>query len=69
MLAPALVRRVWRAYHVTPLGAGATAFARSAFVLLIDARGEERVLFGQEQLTPEALAHDIGRLDGEPTHP
>jgi hypothetical protein len=31
-------------------------------VLLIDSHGSRRVLFGQEQLTPEALAHDIGKL-------
>ena len=29
-------------------------------VLLIDAAGRERVLYEAEQLTPEALAHDIG---------
>lgn len=61
---PALLRAVWRAYRVTPAAAGSAAFARTAFVLLIDARGRERVLFGPEQLTPEALAHDIGRLQG-----
>jgi protein SCO1/2 len=65
----ASLRRIWRAYRVTPAAAGRTAFARRAVVLVIDARGRERVLFGPEQLTPEALAHDIGKLDGEPTHP
>jgi protein SCO1/2 len=58
----AQLRRAWRAYHVTPATAGSAAFGRMAFVLLIDPRGHERVLFGQEQLTPEGLAHDIGRL-------
>jgi protein SCO1 len=61
---PAQLQRIWRAYRVTPVAAGRTAFARTAFVLLIDAHGRERVLFGPEQLTPEALAHDIGRLQG-----
>ena len=61
---PAQLRRIWRDYRVTPAAAGSTAFARAAFVLLIDARGRERVLFGPEQLTPEGLAHDIGRLQG-----
>jgi hypothetical protein len=28
-------------------------------VALVDGRGRERVLFGLEQLTPEALSHDI----------
>jgi protein SCO1/2 len=60
----AQLQRIWRAYRVTPVAAGRTAFARRALVLLIDARGRERVLFGPEQLTPEALAHDIGRLQG-----
>jgi protein SCO1/2 len=63
------LRRIWRAYRVTPATAGRSAFARRAIVMLIDARGRERLLFGPEQLTPEALAHDIGKLDGEPTHP
>jgi hypothetical protein len=31
-------------------------------VILIDAKGRERVVFGAEQLTPDALAHDIRRL-------
>ncbi|HWD10214.1 MAG TPA: SCO family protein [Solirubrobacteraceae bacterium] len=62
--APARLRRIWRDYRVTPAAAGVTAFARAAFVLLIDPSGHERVLFGPEQLTPEGLAHDIGRLQG-----
>jgi protein SCO1 len=53
---------VWRAYHVTPAAAGRSAFAHFATVRLIDARGRERVLYGPEQLTPEALAHDLGKL-------
>jgi protein SCO1 len=60
----AQLRMVWRAYRATPAAAGRAAFARAAFVLLLDARGRERVLFGPEQLTPEGLAHDIGRLQG-----
>ncbi len=63
------LKRIWRAYKVVPASAGPTAFARYASVLLIDHRGDERVLFQTEQLTPESLAHDIGKLDGEPTHP
>ena len=58
----AQLRPVWRAYHVAPASDGRAAFERTASVLLIDAGGRERVLFGLEQLTPEALAHDIGRL-------
>jgi protein SCO1/2 len=63
------LRRIWRAYRVTPASAGRRAFALHASVLLIDARGNERVVYQQEQFTPEALAHDIGKLDGESAHP
>ena len=56
------LRKVWRAYHVTPASAGRKAFAGAASVLVIDAAGDERVLFGEEQLTAESLAHDIQRL-------
>ncbi len=59
---PAALKEVWRAYRVTPAGAGAHAFANHAVVLLIGPDGRERVLYGPEQLTPEALAHDIGRF-------
>jgi cytochrome oxidase Cu insertion factor (SCO1/SenC/PrrC family) len=58
----AALRPIWRAYRVTPASAGAAAFDRFASVLLIDGRGRERVIFQQEQLTPEALAHDVARL-------
>jgi hypothetical protein len=66
---PGRLRAVWRAYRIAPASAGAAAFQRRASVLLVDRRGRERVLFGLEQLTPESLAHDIGRLDGEPADP
>jgi hypothetical protein len=56
------LRRIWRAYSVTPAGAGAAKFTVNAEVRLLDKAGRERVLFGLEQLSPEALAHDIGVL-------
>ncbi len=59
---PARLRKIWRAYRVTPASAGRKAFALHASVLLIDGRGDERVVFQSEQLTPESLAHDIGKL-------
>jgi cytochrome oxidase Cu insertion factor (SCO1/SenC/PrrC family) len=65
---PAL-RAVLRAYRITTPAAGKAAFERALPVLLIDARGRKRVLFEQEQLTPEALAHDIRTLQGEPAGP
>ncbi len=60
---------IWRSYDITPATSGATAFDRVASVLLIDAHGNKRVLFQSEQLTPESLSHDIGKLDGDPTDP
>jgi protein SCO1/2 len=63
------LREVWRAYGVTPASISRTTFDRFASILLLDAQGRERVLFQSEVLTPESLSHDIGRLDGEPTHP
>jgi protein SCO1 len=57
------VRRVWHAYAIQP---GTAPEGHSAFVLLIDKRGLERVGFAADQLTPEGLAHDIGVLEREP---
>jgi protein SCO1 len=59
---PGALRASWSAYRVTTPRSGRAAFERTAPVLLIDGRGQERVIFQQEQLTPEALAHDIGKL-------
>jgi protein SCO1/2 len=59
---PAELRPVWRAYAIEPLSSGRSAYERSAVVVLLDRSGRERVLFGPEQLTPEALAHDIRKL-------
>jgi protein SCO1/2 len=67
----AQLRHVWREYRVTPAKSrkSASAFASATPVLLLDAQGQERVEFGQEQLTAEALAHDIQKLEGDPAHP
>ena len=61
----ARLRPIWRAYRVHPAAQGRATFDRYAFLLLLDARGRERVLFEPEVLTPEALAHDLRRLEGE----
>jgi protein SCO1/2 len=53
---------IWKAYGIRPQG---KAFDHSAYVLLIDRHGRQRVGFPVEQLTPEALAHDIRRLQAE----
>jgi len=59
---PAQLRPLWHAFRVLPASAGHAAFARSASVFLIDRRGMERVIFQLEQLTPEALSHDVRKL-------
>jgi protein SCO1 len=56
------LRRVWHSYAIEPV---TPKVDHSTFVLLIDKRGFERVGFPADQLTPEALAHDIRVLEGE----
>lgn len=60
------LRAVWRAYRVVPASAGEAAVERGAFVLLLDRTGSARVELPLEQLTPEALAHDVGKLASAP---
>ncbi len=52
----------WSAYRVRVPANGREAFERAAPVLLIDKQGRERVIYEEEQLTPEALAHDVDTL-------
>lgn len=56
------LRAVWRAYAIAPPTPGQSGPDRSAYVVLIDKRGVQRVRFYVENLTPEALAHDIRKL-------
>jgi protein SCO1/2 len=58
------MRPIWRAYRVKPASAGPALFDGYAFVMLLDRAGRERVLYESEQLTPEALSHDIRALQG-----
>lgn len=60
----AQLRRVWRFFRVVPASAGRARFARFASVFLVDRAGRERVIYQLEQLTPEALAHDVRKLLG-----
>lgn len=60
---PATVRQVWHDFAIAP---GTGPQGHSAFVLLIDKKGVERVGFGAAQLTPEELAHDLRVLEAEP---
>ncbi len=50
---------VWRGYGVQPQS---DDLEHSATVVLVDAEGRQRVGFPHDQLTPEALAHDLRRL-------
>ena len=52
---------VWKGYGVAPQRG---ELDHSATVVLVDAQGRQRVGFPHDQLTPEALAHDIRRLTG-----
>jgi protein SCO1 len=52
---------VWRGYGVQPQ---TSDLDHSATVVLVDAEGRQRVGFPHDQLTPEALAHDLRRLAG-----
>jgi protein SCO1 len=56
------LRPVWHAYSIQPV---IGPIDHSTFVLLIDKRGFERIGFPADELTPEALAHDIGVLERE----
>ena len=56
------LKAVWHAYNITPASAGKQQFDKHASLLLLDSQGHERVLYGQEQLTPESLSHDIRLL-------
>jgi protein SCO1/2 len=59
----AALRTVWHHYAIAP--ETSPKENHSAFVLLIDKRGFERVGFPVAQLTPEGLSHDIGVLERE----
>src|SRR3954452_6573110 len=50
---------IWKAYGIEPQG---KAFDHSAYVLLIDRRGRQRVGWPVERLFPEGLATDLRRL-------
>jgi protein SCO1/2 len=58
------LQAVWSGYHVAPVLPGKPD--HTAFVLVIDKRGIERLGYPADQLTPENLAHDIGILEREP---
>ena len=60
---------LWQAYGVIPASAGASGVRRLRVGPPARPRTARAGAVRVEQLTPEALAHDIGLLDGAPTHP
>jgi protein SCO1/2 len=59
---PAQLRAAWSPYHVPAPARGSAVFERFAPVFLLDRNGRPRVEYALEQLTPEALVHDIRAL-------
>lgn len=58
---------IWRAYGIQPQGPGSgPVFDHSAYVILIDRQGRQRIGFPVDQLTPEGIAHDVRKLDSQP---
>jgi protein SCO1 len=47
---------IWKAYGIQPQG---KAFDHTAYVVLVDAHGVQRVGWPVDKLTPEGLAHDL----------
>jgi protein SCO1/2 len=56
------LQRQWSAYGVAPQRNGRE---HSAYVVLVDGHGMQRVGWPVDQLTPEGLAHDIRRLQDD----
>jgi protein SCO1/2 len=56
---------VWRAYGIQGQIGSAAQSDHSAYVILLDQRGRQRIGFPVDQLTPEGLAHDIRRLQAQ----
>src|ERR671914_632136 len=50
---------LWRAFGIAPQRDGAE---HSAYTVLVDGEGRQRLGFPASRLTPSALAHDLGRL-------
>ncbi|HEU4978597.1 MAG TPA: SCO family protein [Solirubrobacteraceae bacterium] len=59
----AQLQPVWRQFGIQPQTGGTALSDHSAYVVLLDRRLRQRVAFPISELTPEALAHDIRRLE------
>jgi protein SCO1 len=58
----AQLQPVWRNFGIQPQTGGPAVSDHSAYVVLLDGRGRQRVAFPAVKLTPEGLAHDIAAL-------
>ena len=56
---PGELQRVWRTFGIQPQARG---IEHSAYVVVLDRAGHQRVGFPVDQLTPEGLAHDVRAL-------
>jgi protein SCO1 len=56
------LRRQWDAYGIAPQRDGKE---HSAYVILVDGKGLQRIGWPVDQLTPEGLAHDIRALQDQ----
>ncbi|MDX6664015.1 MAG: hypothetical protein QOG68_221, partial [Solirubrobacteraceae bacterium] len=54
-----VLARVWKSYGIAPQHSGED---HTAFVLLIDRRGLQRIGFPSHEMTPEDLLHDLRLL-------
>lgn len=71
------LRRAWRGFGVDPLAGGAAAphvhagggrhahVTHQVRIVLLDARGAQRVGYAARDATPEAIAHDLRALERE----
>jgi protein SCO1/2 len=50
---------IWKAYGIQPQAKG---FEHTAYVVLVDAKGIQRIGWPVDKLTPEGLAHDLRLL-------
>jgi protein SCO1/2 len=53
---------VWRRYHIAVAGGPEDTVNHSAYTVLVDARGDERVLY-DAQVEPAQVVHDVKLLD------
>ena len=53
------LRPLWDAFGIAPQRDGAE---HSAYTVLVDGEGRQRLGFPASRLTPSALAHDLARL-------